>query len=92
MPQLLSTALYMDPLAVGASLVALVLGTAIGWLVARSRLRTRIAELNTNLILERRINKQLSEAVQVNAAPGLFRVSDLTTPAEPARESMVLSG
>jgi hypothetical protein len=82
----------MDSLAVGAGLVALVLGTAIGWLLARSRFRTRIVELNTNLVLERRINKQLCEAVQVNAAPGLFRVSELTMPAEPARESMVLSG
>jgi hypothetical protein len=40
------------------------LGAAIGWLIARSRFRTTIAELNTKLILERRVNKQLMKKLK----------------------------
>jgi hypothetical protein len=60
---------YMDLLAIGGSLAALVLGAAIGWLFARSRFTSTIAELNTSLVLERRVNKQLSEAVQFDTVP-----------------------
>jgi hypothetical protein len=56
---------YMELLPISVSLIALILGAAIGWLVARSRFTTTIAELNGKLVLERRINKQLSETVQV---------------------------
>ena len=52
----------MDLLAISVSLAALILGAAIGWLIARSRFTTTIAELNTKLVLERRVNQQLSEA------------------------------
>ena len=58
-------AIYMDLLAISVSLVALILGAAIGWLIARSRFIRTIAELNSKLVLERRVNKQLSETVQV---------------------------
>ena len=63
---------YMDLLSISMSLVALVLGAAIGWLIARSRFRTTIAELNTKLILERRVNKQLYEKAQIDAVAGLM--------------------
>jgi hypothetical protein len=84
----------MDVLAIGASLVALIFGAAIGWLLARSRFTTAIAELNTNLILERRVNKQLSETVQVqvDAVPRLIQTPNLTPSSEPTREPTVLSG
>ncbi len=79
----------MDLLTIGASLAALIFGAAIGWLLARSRFTRTIAELNTNLILERRVNKQLCE---VDAVPSLIRAPDLTTLGKPTRESMVPSG
>ena len=82
----------MDLLAIGASLVALIFGAAIGWLLARSRFTRTIAELNTNLILERRVNKQLCESVEFDAVPNLIRAPDLTISGEPTRESMVPSG
>ena len=75
----------MDLLTIGASLAALIFGAAIGWLLARSRFTTAIAELNTNLILERRVNKQLSETVQVqvDAVPSLIQAPDLILSGEP---------
>ena len=83
---------YMDLLSISMSLVALVLGAAIGWLIARSRFRTTIAELNTKLILERRVNKQLYEKAQIDAVAGLMGASNLTTSGEPARQPMAVSG
>jgi hypothetical protein len=85
---------YLDLLPISAGLVALILGAAIGWLVARSRFATAIAELNSKLVLERRINKQLSETVQVqvDAAPRFIQTPNLTPLGEPTREPMVLSG
>jgi hypothetical protein len=59
MSQVYSMDRYMDLLAISGSLAALILGAAIGWLFARSRFTKTIAELNTRLILERRVNKQL---------------------------------
>jgi ribose/xylose/arabinose/galactoside ABC-type transport system permease subunit len=51
---------HMDLLTMSVGLVALILGAAIGWLLgwllARSRFTTTIAELSTNLVLERRAN------------------------------------
>jgi uncharacterized protein YneF (UPF0154 family) len=87
-------ATYMDLLSISVSLVALILGAAIGWLIARSRFMRTIAELNSKLVLERRVNKQLSETaqVQVDAVPSLIREPDLTISGEPMRESMVPSG
>ena len=82
----------MDLRAISASLVALIVGAAIGWLVAHVRLKTKIAELNTDLILERRVNKQLSETLQVDAVPQSIRTPVLTTAIEPAREPSLLSG
>jgi membrane protein YqaA with SNARE-associated domain len=83
---------YMDLLSISMSLVALVLGAAIGWLIARSRFRTTIAERNTKLILERRVNKQLYEKAQIDAVAGLMGASNLTTSGEPARQPMAVSG
>lgn len=84
----------MDLLPTSVSLVALILGVAIGWLVARSRFATTIAQLNSKLVLERRVNKQLSETVQVqvDAVPRLIQTPNLTPSGEPTREPMVLSG
>jgi len=83
----------MDQLAIGAvGSVALVVGGAIGWLIARARFTARLADVNSKLVLERRVNKQLSEAIEVAAVPRFTPASDLTIPAESARESMVLSG
>jgi hypothetical protein len=82
----------MDPLAISVSLVALILGAAIGWLLARSRFTTTIAELNTNLVLERRVNRQLSETVQVDAVPSLIQAPQLTTSGAPTREPAAASG
>jgi len=81
----------MDLLAIGGSLAALILGAAIGWLIARSRYTRTIAELNTNLVLERRVNKQLSEAVQIDAMRSLVQAPGLTTD-ELTREPTALSG
>ena len=82
----------MDLLTIGASSAALIFGAAIGWLLARSRFTRTVAELNTNLILERRVNKQLCESVEFDAVPSLIREPDLTISGEPTRESMVPSG
>ena len=46
----------MDLLAISSSLAALIFGAAIGWLFARSRFTRTIAELNTKLVLERRVS------------------------------------
>jgi hypothetical protein len=75
-------AIYMDLLSISVSSAALVLGTAIGWVIARSRFIRTIAELNSKLVLERRVSKQVSETVQVDAP----------TSDEATHESMVLSG
>ena len=85
---------YIDLLPISVSLIALILGAAIGWLVARSRFATTIAELNSKLVLERRINKQLSETVQVqvDAVQRFIQTPNLTPSGEPTREPMVLSG
>jgi hypothetical protein len=85
---------YMELLPISVSLIALILGAAIGWLVARSRFTTTIAELNGKLVLERRINKQLSETVQVqvDAVPRFIQTPNLTPSGEPTREPMALSG
>jgi hypothetical protein len=72
----------MDLLTIGASSAALIFGAAIGWLLARSRF-TRI--------LERRVNRQLSESVQFDAVPRLTREPDLTLSGEPTRETLVPS-
>jgi hypothetical protein len=82
----------MDLLAMSVSLVALVMGAAIGWLVARSRFVRTIAELNTNLVLERRVNKQLSETVQLDTVPGFIHAPVLTASGGATREQTVLSG
>ena len=81
----------MDLLAISVSLAALILGAAIGWLLARSRSTRTIAELTTNLVLERRVNKQLSEAVQIDAVRSLVQAPGLTTD-ELTREPTALSG
>ena len=81
----------MDLLTIGGSVAALVLGAAIGWLFARSRFTRTIAELNTSLVLERRVNKQLSEAVQFDAVPSWSHAPDPTMSDEPVREPTVLS-
>lgn len=85
-------AIDMDLLPIGVGLVALILGAAMGWLIARLSFTRTIAELNSKLVLERRVNKQLSETVQVHvdAAPSLMQAP--IPPVEPAREPMVLSG
>jgi hypothetical protein len=82
----------MDLLATSVSLVALVLGAGIGWLLARWRFTTTIAELNTNLVLERRVNGQLRETVDLDAAPSLLQAPPLTTSHELIREPTVVSG
>jgi hypothetical protein len=82
----------MDPLATSISLVALILGAAIGWLAGRSRSTTAIAELNANLVLERRLNKQLGETVQVDAVRSLIKATDPTAPGELTREPTAVSG
>lgn len=82
----------MDLLAMSASLLALILGTAIGWLVARWRFSTTIAQLNTNLVLERRVNKQLSRTLEVDAVPSLIQAPNLTTTAQTTREPTAVSG
>jgi uncharacterized protein YneF (UPF0154 family) len=83
-------AMYLDLLTISVSLVALILGAAIGWLIARSRFTRMIAEVNGKLVLERRLNKQLGEPVQVNAVRSLMNATDLTPSAE--REPTVASG
>ena len=82
----------MDLLPIGVGLAAFIVGAAVGWFVARARSTSAIAELNSKLVLERRVNKQLRETVEIDAAPGFTRTADLTAPVEPAREPMVLSG
>ena len=72
--------------------LALIVGMVIGWLVARSRFTTTVADLNSKLVLERRVNKQLSEAAQVAAVSNFMPAPELAAAAEPVRESMVLSG
>ena len=62
------------------------------WLANRSRFRTTIAELNTKLALERRVNKQLYEKAQIDAVAGSMGASNLTTSGEPARQPMAVSG
>jgi hypothetical protein len=91
MSQILSVERGMDLLTIGASSAALIFGAAIGWLLARSRFTRTVAELNTNLILERRVNKQLCESVQFDAVPRLAREPDLTISGEPTRETLVSS-
>jgi hypothetical protein len=91
MSQILSVERSMDLLTIGASSAALIFGAAIGWLLARSRFTRTVAELNTNLILERRVNKQLCESVQFDAVPRLAREPDLTISGEPTRETLVSS-
>jgi hypothetical protein len=91
MSQILSVERGMDLLTIGASSAALIFGAAIGWLLARSRFTRTVAELNTNLILERRVNRQLSESVQFDAVPRLTREQDLTISGEPTRETLVPS-
>ena len=91
MSQILSVERGMDLLTIGASLAALIFGAAIGWLLARSRFTRTVAELNTNLILERRVNKQLCESVQFDAVPRLTREPDLTISGEPTRGTLVPS-
>ena len=81
----------MDLLTIGASSAAFIFGAAIGWLLARSRFTRTVAELNTNLILERRVNRQLSESVQFDAVPRLTRDPDLAISGEPTRETLVPS-
>jgi hypothetical protein len=83
---------YIDLVSISMSVVALVLGVAIGWLIARARSRTTIAELNTKLVLERRVNKQLYEKAQIDAVAGLMGAPNLTTSGEPARQPMAVSG
>jgi hypothetical protein len=83
---------YMDLLAIGGSMAALVLGAAIGWLLARSRFTRTIAELNTSLVLERRVNKQLSEAIQFDAVPSWSQAPGPTMSDEPMHEPTALSG
>jgi len=93
MSQVYSMDRYMDLLAISGSLAALILGAAIGWFFARSRFTGTIAELNTKLVLERRVNKQLNEAAQIDAMRSLMQAPSLTTPSdELMREPTVLSG
>jgi hypothetical protein len=75
-----------------AAWLALVLGAAIGWLLARSRFTRTIAELNTSLVLERRVNKQLSEAIQFDAVPSWSQAPGPTMSDEPMHEPTALSG
>ena len=82
----------IDLLAMSSSLLALILGTAIGWLVARWRFSTTIAQLNTNLVLERRVNKQLSRTLEVDAVPNLIQAPNLTTAVQTTREPTTVSG
>jgi hypothetical protein len=85
----------MDLLVIsGVGLAALIVGTAIGWLIARWRFAARIADLNSKLVLQHRVNKQLSETIEAAAAaePSFEPAPDLTIPAQAEREPMVLSG
>jgi hypothetical protein len=84
----------MDLLVIsGVGAAAFVVGAALGWLIARWRFAARIADLDSKLVLQHRVNKQLSEAIQAAAAePSFERASDLTIPAPAEREPMVLSG
>jgi hypothetical protein len=73
----------MDLLTISAGVVALILGAAIGWLLARSRFTTAIAELKANLVLERRFNSQVYKKFQVDAVPSLIQAPDLILSGEP---------
>ena len=73
----------MDLLTISAGVVALILGAAIGWLIARSRFIRTIAELKANLVLERRVNSQVYKKVQVDAVPTLIQAPDLILSGEP---------
>jgi hypothetical protein len=89
----------MDLLVIsGVGAAALIVGVALGWLIARWRFAARIADLNSKLVLQHRVNKQLSETIQAAAVePSFEPAPHLTIPAqvehEPVgREPMVLSG
>jgi hypothetical protein len=56
------------------------------------RSTTAIAELNAALVLERRLNKQLGETVQVDTVRNLVQAADLRTAVESAREPTVAAG
>jgi hypothetical protein len=81
----------MDPLVTSVGVVALVVGIAIGWLIGRSRSTTIIAELNANLVLARRLTKQLGETGGLDPVRS-FKAPELTPAAEPAGESTVAAG
>ncbi len=81
----------LNLLAMSASLVALLVGAAIGWLIARWRLATTITELNTNLVLERRLNKQLCDTIQVADTPAFVQAPELTSAPAPSHESVLVS-
>jgi hypothetical protein len=76
----------MDPLVASVGVVALVVGIAIGWLIGRSRSTTTIAELNANLVLARRLTKQLGETGGLDPVRS-FKAPELTPAAGPAGES-----
>jgi len=85
----------MDLLVIsGGGAAAFIVGAALGWFIARWRFAARIADLNSKLVLQHRVNKQLSETIQAAAAaePSFEPVPDLTIPAPAVREPMVLSG
>jgi hypothetical protein len=83
----------MDLLAISsAGAAAFIVGALFGWLIARWRFATKLADLNSKLVLERRVNRQLSEAIQDAAMPSFVPAPDLTAPAEATREAMVVSG
>jgi hypothetical protein len=83
----------MDLLAISsAGAAAFIVGALCGWLIARWRFATKVADLSSKLVLERRVNRQLSEAIQDATVPSFVPAPDLTTPLEAALEPMVLSG
>jgi hypothetical protein len=83
----------MDPLMISSvGLLAFILGCVVGWLIARSRFATTLADLNSKLVLERRVNKQLSERMQIADVSNFMPTPELSAAAEPAREQMALSG
>ena len=79
----------MDPLVASVGAVALIVGVAIGWLFGRSRSTTTIKELNANLVLERRLTKQLGDASPLDPVRHL-KAPELTP--EPGREQTVAAG
>jgi hypothetical protein len=90
----------MDLLVIsGAGGAGFIVGAALGWLIARWRFAARIGDLNSKLVLQHRVNKQLSETIQAAAAaePSFEPTPHLTIPAQVEHESverepMVLSG